>query len=195
MDNNAKFFNDEEFIFMINALSSNIKDFFRNSKKGLGHMKSCSDSIIDHVLYCKSNISDMFLQLNNNLINSTNPKYSQKPSNLSHVKEKPIKEKLNLIMDKLDNINELRTSINKDVKFLEHNSNKFYDEAKLIFKKLKQIHNEYSKALENDNNRLDDEIINTNSNYNSNNNIGNHIRGRIYSTSPNKNGKIIFNHS
>jgi hypothetical protein len=179
-ENDLKFMNDEEFIFMINTLSSNIKDFFKNSKKGFGHMKTSSDTVIDQVLYCKSNISDMFLQLNNILISPTNPKYSQKPT---HLKEKPFKEKLNLIMDKLDNINELRTSISKDIKFLEQNSNKFYDEAKHIFKRMKLIHSEYSKT--NENNDFEDDLMNTNSNFrNTNHNQTNQNRGRINSTSP-----------
>ena len=187
-DGEMRYLNDEEFIFLVNALSSNIKDFFKNSKKGLGHMKSSLDTVIDQVLYCKSNISDMFLQLNNLIISPINPKYSQKPS---QNKEKPFKEKLNLIMDKLDNINEIRTNISKDIKFLEQNSNKFYDEAKLIFKKLKQIHSDCSKNAENDN--FDDFNLNTNTNFN---NSGlqqhNNLRGRMISNSPAKNSIILL---
>ena len=183
---NLKFINDEEFIFMINALSSNIKDYFKNSKRGLSHIKSSSDTSIDQLLNCKSNISDLFLQLNNSCINPINPRYSQKPNNIANVKEKSLKEKLSSILDKMDNFNELSGSINNDVKFLELNSNKFYDEAKLIFKKLKQIHNDYSKAIDLENLKLDDEVMITNSNYNSNNNMSNQIRSRYNSTSPNK---------
>jgi len=187
-EGDLKYLNDEEFIFLINALSSNIKDFFKNSKKGQGHMKSSLDTVIDQVLFCKSSISDMFLQLNNLIMSPINPKYSQKPS---QNKEKPFKEKLNLIMDKLDNINELRTTISKDIKFLEQNSNKFYDEAKLIFKKLKQIHSDYSKKDDNDN--LDDFNLNTNTNFNNSGvQIQNRLRGRMVSHSPIKNSKPSY---
>ena len=89
-------------------------------------------------------------------------------------------------MDKLEHFNEQSVSINNELKFLELNSNKFYDEAKLMFKKLKQIHNHYSKAIDLENLKLDNEVIITKSNYNSNNNMSNQIRARNNYSSPNK---------
>ena len=175
-DNNQKLINNEDFIYMINSLSSNIKDLFKNTKKGLTHIKSSSDTIIDQILHCKSNISDMFLQLNTSATSST--KISQKPSN---GRDKPLREKLNLIMDKMDKINELRADVGKDVKFLEQNSNKFYDEAKLIFKKLKQLQIDQTKTFGNDNFRIEEEIMNTNSN---NNNFQIPARSLNFSNSP-----------
>ena len=191
IETNTKFINDDEFIFQINTLSSKIKDFFKSTKKGLSNMKSYSETIIDQVLNCKSNISDMFLQLNNSIISTTNPMYFHKPSNHSHFKEKPFKEKLNLIMTKVDKINNMRTAINKDVKFLEQYSNNFYDEAKFIFKKLKQIHSDYSKTIEIEHIQFDEEIINSNSINNNSNHMNNMVRGRINSSSPVKNCKLI----
>lgn len=166
-----EFLNDEDFIFMINALSSNIKEYFRNSKKGVGLIKSNSENVIDLILTSKSSISDINLLLGstNNLIGS---KYSQKPSN-KPLNETYFKDKLSQISLKLESANDLRANIHKSIKFIEQNTNKFYDEAKIIFKKLKQIHTSFASKPKNN----EDEKASMNNN----------DRGRFKSTSPIRN--------
>ena len=97
----------------------------------------------------KSSISDVFMQINSCLIS----KYSQSKANnaVALTKEKNIKEKLNQIVEKLESINEIRTNVSKNMKYLEQNCSKFYDEAKLIFKNMKITRNQRLDELNNQN--------------------------------------------
>ncbi len=78
-------------------------------------------------------------------------KYSQsKATNaVALTKEKNIKEKLNQIVEKLESINEIRSNVSKNTKFLEQNCSKFYDQAKQIFKDMKKTRNQRLDELNN----------------------------------------------
>ena len=138
---------DDEFVTIINSLSSSIKEFFKSTRTCVGSVKKSSDSIVDQILGSKSSISDVFMQINSCLIS----KYSQsKATNAVAVtKEKNIKEKLNQIVEKLESINEIRSNVSKNTKFLEQNCSKFYDQAKQIFKDMKKTRNHRLDELNN----------------------------------------------
>lgn len=138
---------DDEFVTIINSLSTSIKEFFKSTRTSVGSIKKSSDSIVDQILGSKSSISDVFMQINSCLIS----KYSQsKATNtVALTKEKNIKEKLNQIVEKLESINEIRSNVSKNVKFLEQNCSKFYDQAKQIFKDMKKTRNQRLDELNN----------------------------------------------
>ena len=140
---------DDEFVSIINTLSTSIKEFFKSTRSCIGTVKKTSDAIIDQILGSKSSISDVFMQINSCLIS----KYSQSKANnaVALTKEKNIKEKLNQIVEKLESINEIRTNVSKNMKYLEQNCSKFYDEAKLIFKNMKITRNQRLDELNNQN--------------------------------------------
>jgi len=174
--NMINFIYDDEFVGLINQLSTAIKDFFKHSRSFFSTMKNSSDSIIDQILYSKSNISDSLLQINN-LTSNTNTnisKYSQK-NNLISNKEKYCKEKLNSVQEKLENINDLRTNIARNIKTMENNCIKFYEEAKVIFKQMKTTRNNKLEDLANNANLIiggdsDTYLLNTKENFANNNN-------------------------
>ena len=85
--------------------------------------------MIDQLLFSKSNLSDIFVQLSTGSNNSNN-----------FFKDNDFKDKINFSLEKLDNLNDLRSNIVKSVKYLEQMSAKFYDDAKIIFKNLKNLH-------------------------------------------------------
>lgn len=125
---------DDEFVALINSLSSAIKEFFKNSRGCFSSIKGSSDSIVDQILHSKSSISDILLQVNSCLLGSSasNSKYSQKGNSISKdtnvvYKEKIIKEKLNNLSAKLESINDIKTGITKNIKTLEQNCAKFYE--------------------------------------------------------------------
>lgn len=160
---------DDEFVSIINSLSSSIKDFFKSTRTCVGSVKKSSDSIVDQILGSKSSISDVFMQINSCLIS----KYSQsKATNaVALTKEKNIKEKLNQIVEKLESINEIRSNVTKNIKFLEQNCSKFYDQAKQIFKDMKKTRNHRLDELNNlgvFNPNAFNNIKNLNNNYNAN---------------------------
>ena len=138
---------DDEFVTIINSLSSSIKDFFKSTRTCVGSIKKSSDSIVDQILGSKSSISDVFMQINSCLIS----KYSQSKAinTVPLTKEKNIKEKLNQIVEKLESINEIRSNVSKNTKFLEQNCSKFYDQAKQVFKDMKKTRNQRLDELNN----------------------------------------------
>jgi predicted nuclease with TOPRIM domain len=87
------------------------------------------------------------MQINSCLIS----KYSQSKAinTVPLTKEKNIKEKLNQIVEKLESINEIRSNVSKNTKFLEQNCSKFYDQAKQVFKDMKKTRNQRLDELNN----------------------------------------------
>jgi len=78
-------------------------------------------------------------------------KYSQSKAinTVPLTKEKNIKEKLNQIVEKLESINEIRSNVSKNTKFLEQNCSKFYEQAKQVFKDMKKTRNQRLDELNN----------------------------------------------
>ena len=97
-NNPLKYIYDEEFIASINDLSSSIKNYFQNNKLYLGNIKLISENINEQALFARSAINDILLYFNqlanNSKLNDTNEKY--------------IKDKMRLINERIDKINELK---------------------------------------------------------------------------------------
>jgi len=138
---------DDEFVSIINSLSGSIKDFFKSTRTSIGTIKKSSDLILDEILGSKSSISEVFMQVDSCLIG----KYTQNKANntAALTKEKHIKDKLNQIVEKLEGINDIRTQMSKNTKLLEQNCSKFYEEAKIIFKNMKNTRNQRLDELNN----------------------------------------------
>jgi hypothetical protein len=190
---------DDEFVSIINSLSGSIKDFFKSTRASIGTIKKSSDLILDEILISKSSISEVFMQVDSCLIG----KYTQnKPNNVAALsKEKNIKDKLNQIVEKLEEINEIRTQMSKNTKTLEQNCSKFYDEAKIIFKNMKSTRNQRLEELNNMNFFASGALTNL-KNFHNNNVINNNNNNIHYNTaegfrknnfSPDKNKIINLN--
>lgn len=161
---------DDEFVSIINSLSSSIKDFFKSTRTSIGTIKKSSELILDEILGSKSSISDVFMQVDSLLLG----KYTQnKANNTALSKEKHIKDKLNQIVEKLEGLNEIRTQMSKNTKQLELNCSKFYDEAKVIFKNMKNTRNQRLDELNNMNFFASGALTNLKNFHNQNNNINN----------------------
>jgi len=72
--------------------------------------------------------------------------------------EKLMRENLNLVIGKIELINDSRIQIAKNIKLIEHSSKKFYEDAKVIFKNLKTLRNKKNEE-ELKTNLLDDNIL------------------------------------
>jgi len=55
--------------------------------------------------------------------------------------DKQFRDNLNLVIEKIEQINDNRINVAKNIKLIEQNSKKFYDEAKVVFKNLKTLRN------------------------------------------------------
>jgi chromosome segregation protein len=114
---------DDEFVQLINSLSTAVREYFKISRGCFSSIKPSSDSMLDNILNCKSQVNELLLALNGT-------KYSQRATT-------PTKDKINLINEKFESLNEFRSNILKNLKVLHQASNKFYDNAKVLFKKMK----------------------------------------------------------
>lgn len=215
---NSGFVFDEEFVTLINSLSSSIKEFMRNTKACVKTLNQISDSQVDQIMYSKSSLGDALMNLTQ-LINANVPtsninknyssSYAQKLAsssfdvsnpikdtnnnlgnsglNLSQLSQsqnsqfKQIKDKINSVIEKIESLNNVRTNTSRNIKHIDGYCGKFYDDAKIIFKKLKILHNEKLTEITKLNyefNRSNTgntgtagNITNTNSNINYNSNL------------------------
>jgi len=144
-----------------------LKDYFNNDNLYFKNIKLISESINEQTLFGRCSINDIFLYLNQ----ITYPRYN---GVLANINEKYIKEKLDLINDRLNKIEELKENMNQNIKSSEIELISFYEESKSILQKMKIFYkygkiinekkfqnleelnilkNKYSKLL-NENNRL-----------------------------------------
>ena len=153
--NPLKYIYDEEFISSINSLSNSIKNYFQKNKIYLGNIKLISENINEQVIFSKGAINDILIYFNqirqarnNNLNLSFN-------SN-----EKYLKEKMRLISERIEKINEFKINMLSNIKNCEICFISFFEEAKELFKKMKVIRTE---KIENFNKKI---IVNKNYNNN-----------------------------
>ena len=152
---------------LIAKFSIILKDYFNNDNLYFKNIKLISESINEQTLFGRCSINDIFLYLNQ----ITYPRYN---GVLANINEKYIKEKLDLINDRLNKIEELKENMNQNIKSSEIELISFYEESKSILQKMKIFYkygkiinekkfqnleelnilkNKYSKLL-NENNRL-----------------------------------------
>ena len=187
--NPLKYIYDEEFISSINGLSNSIKNYFQKNKIYLGNIKLISENISDQILFSKNALTDILLYFNQ----ITQTRYN--PENISiNSSEKYLKDKIKLINERIEKINEFKINMLMNIKKCEISFLSFYEEAKELFKKMKVIRTE---KIENYNKKI---IVNKN--FDNNNNIlKNNINLNIYkpqrasSHSPSHKSNIINNKS
>lgn len=117
---------EQEFVSTINDLSSSIRNFMKGAKGNIKTLHSSFDVLSQSMFLVKSMISEMNKQV-----------YST--SQLSKEKSKTTS-----LIDKVNEMSLYKSSIEKNIKAIDISIVGFYDEAKVIFKKIKQIHSEMS---------------------------------------------------
>ena len=149
--NPLKYIYDEEFISSINGLSNSIKNYFQKNKIYLGNIKLISENISDQILFSKNALTDILLYFNQ----ITQTRYNQ--DNISfNPNEKYLKEKIKLINERIEKINEFKINMLMNIKKCEISFLSFFEEAKELFKKMKVIRTE---KIENYNKKI---IVNKN---------------------------------
>ena len=121
----------------INSLISKIlillKDYFHNDNLYLNNIKLISESINEQTLFARCSINDIMLYLNQ----ITYPRYNGSMPNMN---EKYIKEKLNIINDRLGKIDDLKDSMNQNIRNTEIELISYYEESRNILDKIKILH-------------------------------------------------------
>ena len=138
-----------EFNSLINKILILLKDYFHNDNLYLNNIKLISESINEQTLFARCSINDIMLYLNQ----ITYPRYNGSMPNMN---EKYIKEKLNIINDRLGKIDDLKDSMNQNIRNTEIELISYYEESKNIVDKIKILY-----KLGNS----DDININNNKNY------------------------------
>ena len=118
---------NENVIILINSLSSNIKELYKNSRNNKSKMNTFIESISDQLMATKANLNEI-------LDNATSSSFSTK-----HL-SKGIREKLNSLDERLETICESRNDIKVALAENNENYSNFYENAKIIFKNMKSIH-------------------------------------------------------
>ena len=150
---------DDEFVSLINNLSSSLKDYFKLLNKLLGNIKEIIATLSNQTLYSKCLLNECITSYQNN--NNA--------------------EKLIQLSDRIDIIDNNKKLLNDNISLIEVNMSSFLDKAKVLFKKMKMTRN--SKL----NNTIKKQTYfqgNTNIN-NNGNNFGMDYSNNIYE----KNGK------
>ena len=129
-----KYIYDEEFISSINSLSTSIKNYFQNNKLYLGNIKLISENISEQTLFLKSVLNDILLYFNQ----ITKTRYDNMNKSLN-INEKYIKDKMKLINERIEKINEFKINMQQNIKNCELSFLSFYEEAKILFKNMKKI--------------------------------------------------------
>ena len=122
--------NSKEFNNLVEKISLTLKDYFNNDNLYFKNIKLISESINEQTLFGRCSINDIFLYLNQ----ITYPRFN---GVLANMNEKYIKEKLNIINDRLTKIEQLKENMNQNIKNTEIELITFYEESKNILQKIK----------------------------------------------------------
>ena len=133
INNNTKMNIKEELNELVDKILSIIKDYFNNDNLYFKNIKLISESINEQTLFGRCSINDIYLYLNQ----ITYPRYN---GVLANMNEKYIREKLNLINNRLNKIEELKDNMNQNIKSTEIELITFYEESKNILQKMKILY-------------------------------------------------------
>ena len=103
---------DNEFVSLINELSSSLKDCFKLLNKLLENIKEISTTLSNQTLYSKCLLKD-YIMFNKNK-----------------------NEKLLQVMDRLDIFENNRNLLDNNISFMNVNITSFFEHAKTLFKKM-----------------------------------------------------------
>ena len=129
-NNNRSININEELNSLIEKISTILRDYFNNDNLYFKNIKLISESINEQTLFGRCSMNDIYLYLNQ----ITYPRYN---GVLANMNEKYIKEKLNLINDRLNKIEELKDNMNQNIKSSEIELITFYEESKNILQKMR----------------------------------------------------------
>ena len=183
--NPLKYIYDEEFISSINGLSTSIKNYFQKNKIYFGNIKLISENISDQILFAKNALTDILLFFNQ----ITQIRYNNNNFNSN---EQYIKEKIKLINERIEKINEFKLNMLMNIKNSEISFLSFFEEAKEQFKKMKVIRTE---KIENYNKKITVNKNLNNNNMKNNYNINIYKQQRASSHSPSHKTNILNNKS
>ena len=142
---------DNEFVSLINNLSSSLKDCFKLINNSLKNIKDISSSLGNQIVYSKCLINDYIM-----------------------VNKKNKNEKLIQVKDRLDFIDNNKNLLESNISFMNVNITSFLEHAKTLFKRMKISRNNKLNNIQNNNNILKNDIkfnnYFSNNNYNSNDN-------------------------
>jgi len=136
-NNNKNLYANKELNDLCEKISTLLKDYYNNDNLYFKNIKLISESINEQTLFGRCSINDIYLYLNQ----ITYPRYN---GVLANMNEKYIKEKLNLINNRLNKIEELKDNMNQNIKSSEFELITFYDESKTILQKMK-LYYKYGK--------------------------------------------------
>ena len=143
---------DNEFVSLINNLSSSLKDCFKLINNSLKNIKDISSSLGNQIVYSKCLINDYIM-----------------------VNKKNKNDKLIQVKDRLDFIDNNKNLLESNISFMNVNITSFLEHAKTLFKRMKISRNNKLNNIQNNNNNIlknDIKFNNyfSNNNYNSNDN-------------------------
>ena len=140
---------DNEFVSLINNLSSSLKDCFKLINNSLKNIKDISSSLGNQIVYSKCLINDYIM-----------------------VNKKNKNDKLIQVKDRLDFIDNNKNLLESNISFMNVNITSFLEHAKTLFKRMKISRNNKLNNIQNNNNILKNDIkfnnYFSNNNYNSN---------------------------
>ena len=192
--NNSKIF---EFPGLLDKISLLLKDFYHNDDLYINNIKLISESINEQTLFARCSFNDIMLYINQ----ITNPRFN---GVLANMNEKYIKEKLNLINNRLGKIDELKDNLNQNIRNTEMELINYYEESKEILQKIKILY-KYGNGNNNfPNNKFNIEqieimkknyksLLNENNILKMNLKINNSIKGNNSVKNKNTNKKSDFN--
>lgn len=175
---------DDELIASLNKLNADIKEFIRASKNHFTQLKLSNETILDLNLYCKSTINELFQQITS--CSSANNRVNKMFGNNLN-KERTIKNKLNQLTNKIEKIIEIKYEIGKQVKYVEKEIVKLFENTKFFYANLK-----FPKYLPKINKKSKNK-----QNFNTNNNFGLNLlqlNEEILNTKSNLNHSFSYNH-
>ena len=151
---------DQNFVLLINSISSNIKIFYQKLRKIINDIKNISSSLENQINHSKYLLKGLTLKDDNFI-----ERYFQ-------------------LCDRVDMINESKKLFNENISLINNNLNIFITDVKQIFKKMKIIRNQKINQAFNDTKKINSvkknikfshENINLNSR---NNNLNNNINSK-----------------
>lgn len=113
-NSSSSLLSDEKIILSINKLNNDIKSFIRTAKTNFTTIKASNDQIMLHISRNKTIVNECISLISSNRIN----------------KEKIIKSKLNMILNKEDSLNNIKHEISSKVKLIEKEIVKLFNSTK-----------------------------------------------------------------
>ena len=117
---------EEQFVTLINSLSGSIKNYMKSFRDIIRSLAENTQFFINELVKCKSNINEI-----NKILGTLS----------NHNLSKILKDRNNQTIQGMDNLYKINQEMINEIKDLDNSNINFYDQAKEIFKQLKEVHN------------------------------------------------------